>query len=556
MGLLLFWSSTSSGAVPGRIQSVRPPLGLHVEVVDANGTRYRWDSDAPATDRPQGISFSTKRGDGFSTASCSLSRRVDQDYVDLNLYDDVSFIGLDGSVAYEGRLGAMPRSLDTEHRISVQLAGWMAHAKDRKFTEVYVDRAYQSWGDMSLAQKVNHTATNNRDISSFSWSIDADGLVAPLPNQALPAQVISETWYTAPPGLTVSKIMYTGADSALPAGYLAPTVYATDSDNTGGAADSYGLTFDSTLRTQSLTTARRYLAFRHHSNGTATTPASGSMRRVYQIGVYGSHGLTTRTTSSTTPDGLYASDVISNIVSRWCPKLNAGGVLGTTYVIPHLVFRDRTTPYDAFLEINKYHLWELAVWEDKTLHFYPSDMSDYDWEVRTDDPGTTFDWQGDSTEEHFNGIVVEYTDVATGQQKQLTPDDTSALADTNVANPATTHGIDRWHEISVSTPTTEEAATQIGRIALAEQNQAKAPGTIRVQGHIKDRAGHWQPVWKVRAGDTLAITNHPNDRPRLVTETSYEHDTKTLTISVDSERRTLDAILDRTVTALAAANLA
>jgi hypothetical protein len=534
----------------------KPPLGLHVEVTDANGVKTRWDADSPDPAlRPQGLSFSTQRGNGFGTGSCSLSRRIDRDYVDLNLYDDFAFVGYDGSVAYEGRLGAMPRSLDTQHTISVQLAGWMAHAKDKKFSEIYVDRAYGSWGDMSLAQKVNHVATNNRDIQSFSWSTDRDGLVAALPNQALGAQVISETWYEAPTGVTVAKVMYTGADSALPAGWLAPTVYATDDDNTAGVAETYGLTFDSTLRTQSLTTARRYLALRHHSNGTASTPAAGSMRRVYQVGVYGSHGLTTRTIDSSNPDGLYASDVISNIVSRFCPKLNANGVLDTTYAIPHLVFRERTTPFDAFLEINKHHLWELAVWEDKTLHFYPHDLSDYDWEVRTDDPGTSFDLQGDSTDEHFNGIVVQFTNVSTGRQEVLTPDDTSALADTNPENPATLHGIDRWDEISLSSPTTSTAAAEIGRAALAERNQPKAPGSIRVTGHIKDRAGHWTPVWKVRAGDTIAVTNHPNDRPRLVTETNYNHDDRTVTISVDSETRRLDAVLDRISTALSAANI-
>ena len=532
----------------------KPPLGLHVEVKDAQGTTYRWDSDAPATDRPQGISFSTKRGDGFSTASCSLSRRVDQDYVDLNLYDDFSFVGYDGSVAYEGRLGAMPRSLDTEHRISVQLAGWMAHAKDRKFTEVYVDRDLSQWRQMPLARQVGNYIGIPVD-KDYTFQTEGGGLVfAGISGQAISNSSSSEAWYVAPVGVTVGRLGYVGAESNT-TNVEAATVYTGSTDALGTSA-STALTLDSTVRHASVT-AQRYMMLRAQATATHT-PAVGSAfsRRFSAVAVYGSHGVTERSGTGTEPNGFYASDVISNIVSRWCPKLNAGGVQATTYVIPHLVFRDRTTPYDAFLEINKYHLWELAVWEDKTLHFYPSDMSDYDWEVRTDDPGTTFDWQGDSTEEHFNGIVVEYTDVATGQQKQLTPDDTPALEDPDPSNPATTHGIPRWHEISVSTPTTEEAASQIGRIALAEQNQAKAPGTIRVQGHIKDRAGHWQPVWRVRAGDTLAITNHPNDRPRLVTETSYEHDTKTLTISVDSERRTLDAILDRTVTALAAANLA
>jgi hypothetical protein len=94
------------------------------------------------------------------------------------------------------------------------------------------------------------------------------------------------------------------------------------------------------------------------------------------------------------------------------------------------------------------------------------------------------------------------------------------------------------------------AAAQIGRIALAEFNLPKAPGTITVTGHIKDRAGHWQQGWRVRAGDTVAITDHPNDRPRLVTETTWDHDSKTLTISVEGPAHRLDAVLDRITTIL------
>jgi hypothetical protein len=429
----------------------------------------------------------------------------------------------------------------------------MAHAKDRKFTELYVDRDTSSWTEPLLVRKAAFAGSN--DFGSTSWSADSSGLVCPLPNQALGAQVIAETWYIAPSGVTVGKVMYVGTDSNLPAGYEAPKLYANSATNGLGSSGDVAATFDSTLRTATPTIATRYVYWRHYANGTAATPAVGSNRRISAVGVYGNHGLTSRAIDSSTPDGFYASDVIKNIVSRFCPKLNTAGVQDTTYVIPHLVFRERTFPYDAFLEVNKYHLWELAVWENKTVHFGPTDMSDYDWEVRTDDPGTSFEWQGDSTEDHFNGIVVQFTNTSTGRQETLTPDDTPALADTSVENPATTHGIDRWDEIQLSTPTTAAAAAEIGRIALAERNQPKAPGSIRIQGHIKDRAGHWQQAWKVRAGDTISITNHPNDRPRLVTETSWDHDSRTLTVAVDSSMMRLDAILDRVQTALTAANL-
>jgi hypothetical protein len=164
--------------------------------------------------------------------------------------------------------------------------------------------------------------------------------------------------------------------------------------------------------------------------------------------------------------------------------------------------------------------------------------------------------QGDSTSDLANGIAVSYQDVATARPGRLTPDSHAELRDPNDSNPATLHGLNVWTELSLSSPTTSDAALQLGRAALAEYNQPKSPGTINVQGHIRDRAGHYQPVWKVRAGDRIIISDHANDRPRLVVESDYQHDTKTISLAVDSSFKRLDAVLDRLGTALRASGLA
>jgi hypothetical protein len=122
----------------------------------------------------------------------------------------------------------------------------------------------------------------------------------------------------------------------------------------------------------------------------------------------------------------------------------------TTYPIPHLVFKDRTDPYDALLEVNKYHLWQLGVYENRTLFFRPVDMTDYDWEVRLSDPGVTVDLQGDSHRATLaNGIVVTYQDVATGTHQRPDPGRPPRAADpsdrTPPPSPAST-----WTEITLS----------------------------------------------------------------------------------------------------------
>jgi len=539
-----------------------PPLELAVEVTDAAGVRTRWDpNDADAGNRPQGLTFNTKRGEGFAEAGVTLSRRIDRDYVDLNLFDDVAFFGADGSTAYEGRVAAQPRSFSQEHSISVQLAGWMSHARDRPFTAIFVDRDLGVWEAPSRGRQAALLAANF-GINTFDAARDtANGspaLVMKLDGAWISPYVpITEPLYDAGPGNKISSVYLSSEGGA---GVASNATF--NFSVTGGNDD---VTFDvtsgdlwagtNTANYYSISPARRFIALQFQY---PTTPG-GADGASFTLGarnlaLYGDHGISV--IGADDPKGVPASEVIKWIASRYCPLLSTEGVQDTTWPIPHLTFRDQTDPYDAFLAVNAYHLWELAVWEGKTLTYGPADRLDYDWEVRpASDFGAEVDLQGDSTEDLANGIVVEFTDVATGAKNTLTPDDTTDLADTDPGNPVNSHGLTRWTKISLSSSTTAAAAVQIGRAALTEFNSPKSPGTITVTGHLRDRAGHWQQAWKVRAGDTIAITDHPNDSPRLVTETSWNHDSKQMTITVDSAAKRLDAVLDRIGLAFTAGGL-
>jgi hypothetical protein len=532
-----------------------PSLDLTVEVTLADGSQARWGPGAAAGDVPQGLSFGTKRGDGFADATINLSRRVDREWVDLNLYDEITITGGDGSVAYEGRVGAIPRSLQATHQISVQAAGYMAHARDRKFRMVYVDRDTSQWQDPPLNRRVA-LATGGIDAASITTSADSTGVAFSLPNQPLGAQTVAELFYIAPPGdVTLPTVEYAGSDTTVPAGYAAPGFSESATDDFA-ASTSVAATLDGTLRTATFTSPQRFLRTRLYSAGTAATPASGSQRRFTKLAVYGNHGVALQAnTIGGDPHGVYASDVIRHIVGAYCPLLNADGVQDTTYPIPHLVYRDPTDPYDAFLDVNKYHLWDLAVWEDRTVHYTSTDLTDYDWEIRLDDPGVQLTWQGDTTDSQYNGVRVTYTDVVTGRTEEVTPDDHDELRDPDVGNPATLHGTDRWLELPLSVPTSQDGALQLGRAALAENNLPKAPGTINVVGHVRDRAGHWQQAWKMRAGDRVLVSDFADGGVRVIGETSYSHDSRTQTISVDAAMPRVDAVLDRLSTALSAAGL-
>jgi len=536
-----------------------PPLELAVEVVNATGVRTRWDpNSAIAGNRPQGLSFTTKRGEGFADASVTLARRIDRDYVDLNLFDDVTFFGADDATAYEGRIAAQPRSFGEGHSISVNVAGWMAHARDQPFTEVFVDRDLSAWQSPSRARILALLAAGN-GVHGFSVGRDTTNTTPALilqidGNWVSPILPISEALYDSGTNNKCGIVyVWTNGSSGISANAsFGLVIQGGDGDGAPTVSSADYWAGSDTAQYVTIGPTRFLSASFNYTITPGGTAGANFALGLRNLAVYGDHDLDLY---GVDPKGVIASDVMRYIAGHYCPKLDVAGIIDTQWPIPHLVFKEPTDPYDAFLALNAFHLWEIGVWENKTLTFAPADRTDYDWEVRLSDFGVTVDLQGDTTEDLANGIIVEFANVTTGGRDIITPDTVPELADTNPDNPVNSHTLTRWAKLSLSSPATAEAAAQIGKTALAEFNSPKAPGTITIVGHLKDRAGHWQQGWKVRAGDTIAITDHPNDSPRLITETSWNQDSKQLTVTVDSAAKRLDAVLDRIGLALTAGGL-
>ena len=173
----------------------------------------------------------------------------------------------------------------------------------------------------------------------------------------------------------------------------------------------------------------------------AVTPAAGHQRRFDIVNVFGNHGLPRHSRRRTGLGGMRASRRDHLADRELLPRPQRRRQSKTrSYGIGHLVFRDRTYPYDAMLLVNSFHRWGLECWEGGTVHYGPLDLTDYDWELRLDDFGTQLSPQGPVAEEVANGIEVQYTDAKTGRQEVLLPDDWPELRDTNPLNPVNRAG--------------------------------------------------------------------------------------------------------------------
>lgn len=548
-----------------RVRDQRPSLELHVEVETVDGGIHRWDSkDLTPGNRPLSISWRTQRGDGFADGSLSLSRDILRDWPDLGLVDTVRIIGADGQVRYEGRnVNAGRESGDNGSQFAIQLAGWMSHAKDRRMREVYIDRdashwsaepSYQRRADLLAgALKFKATAGQSSVVPSPGGSGSAVQLSFSRVAKAGNYFPLAEVWYS--PDIPVAA---------------AGAVYS-DKVATGSGLDSSSWSAVMVLCEDDAVGANDSTANLAGSSGAAGVIASGDRRRAYVQLVYvgadtasdgewdawfsspyvvGAHGL------SLSGDGLTASQIIRDSAQRFAPQLDVSGVDDTTYPIHHCAPIDPLYPFDLWLQVNAAHLWELGVWEDRRLVYTaPASLDDFDWQVRTDDPGVRISYGGTALADLGNGVEVAFDDLESGTRKLITPDDYSDLADPDPNNPITRAGLRKWLTYDVPFPTLEADAVQYGRMYLQEAIRAKSPATITTGFWIRDRAEAWQPASKVRYGERIAITDHPNDAPRRVIDTSYTHDGRGLVISADRASTRMSAITDRITLGRTAAGL-
>jgi hypothetical protein len=539
---------------------------LAVEITHADGRQTRWGGDEPdAINIPLSLRFSTQLPGGFKDLTLTLGRRIDLEYPDLNLLDDVRVYGPGNQIAWEGRVAQLPRSHGDDFSVTVGCVGHAAHLRDDpSFREIYVDRDLGRWAGPSVQRRINYVA-DTRSPADANVQPDAStgqpSLVTEVRAPWTAAnRALSEALYNAQ-GVELGSVYYAWKRGAHVGDADADWSWQvqTDSDDTFPSPADSGNLRAAGPGTGTLTANADDMFAMANLAYASSNATDGELCSLYWtcLAVYGRHGLTKRGgDDATTAQGFYASDVVADIIRRAAPNLRyttgaGGSIEPTTFVIPHLAFLDPVTAEDALLAVNKYHLYEWGVYDDRLFFFRPADSTRLCWETRIDE-GAHIDLEGDQADDVYNGIFVTYQHFD-GTSKTVGPpgsgaDATStALQDTSADNPINAHGYRRrWAKIEISTPTDENGAIALGTVWLNELLLPARRGTIKLADTVRHPTiSAPQPAWRPRAGDWIKITDHPADVPRRIIQTGYENESRTATIDVGNDIHKMDAIMER-----------
>lgn len=531
---------------------------LSIVVTHTDGSSTRWGPhEADVARVPQGLRFGTSVPGGFRDLQCTLARDPGIDHPDLALFDHVRVVGPGNQVAWEGRQQRFPR--DAGRQITVDAVGPVAQLRDREdFTAIIVDRDPAAWQGPSRQRRQNmldigYSAVDPQaraDTSSGAPCITTE-VTGAWGSSGLP---LAEAWYDAGPGNRIAAIYYAWQKST--------TVDHLDGNWTWIVRlldDDIATAFDSSsnLRAEgpgtgtltATTSSRRWAIVQlYYAAGPAGGPNLPYNVDWTCLAVIGDHGLTPRgDTDATTGPGFYASDIVEWIVQG--AGIPIDDIQQTTHIIRHQAWRDMVTREQAILDVNRFHWHEWGIY-DRGFFYREPDENRLCWEARLS-AGAQLSLEGEDAEQTINGVVVTYPGVDGRQHTAGPPGSGHETQDTRLyddsdLNAATRAGLRVYQRLEVSDVTDAAGAVAIGAAYLAVKRRPQRRGQIVMPtGSVRHPTIGAVPAWMVRAGDWVRVSDHPADQPRRIIETSYDHDQRAITCTLDNTAFTIESLMQR-----------
>lgn len=538
-----------------------PPLRHTVEAETPHGRFSRWASDEPAPENiPSGVRHSSTMPGGYESMDAVLPRKPGVDYPDLERLTTLRVRDAAGESVGEYRLERAPRTSGDQMAVSPSAVGWQAALEDDKSAQlIVIDRRMDGWGETGRPRQAT--------VIIPAYQPNGGPENAPDPNDGSPALKLSidgpitgsggahaEAMFDAGPGNLVGAVQFTTERTNVTTDSDWSTFLASSTNAATLAAettDTDGAT--STVASQSLAAARRYL---HYIFRWAGGPDAADVARAFwlsDLAVMGDHALTP---VGAAPDiGFVASDVLRYAVPLFAPILRVtdDSIQSSDFPIEQLTWPDPTTVGQMVRDATRFGLQDWAVWDGPTFYWYDRGTRGRKWRARIGP--AQLEETGPQLERLWNSVVVAYQDVD-GSTRTVGPPGSGAgvesglLEDPDPQNPATLKGIVRRERLTMGVGTAA-GAVEVGRRFLEEQKLLDRSGRATLIGHVEDDRGVLHPFTHVKAGDQISFVDASDSSYRRVIRPDHDHGRRACTVDLDAPPEGLTALLERLGVALA-----
>jgi hypothetical protein len=548
----------------------RPPMRQYLLATTPSGRVYRWGEDElQAAEVIEGLTDSGSVPGGDREIAGSLPRLPGIDYDDMKVGTRVELFGAGGRLIRQCRLERTPRSSGDYLTMDPAAMGYQVRLTDKEEArEIFLDSELGAWGDPPIERR--------KQLNEAKVDLAAAQSVIPgAPNE--PAGIgfdfanvetnservqAGEAWYDAA-GIWINKVIYFfraigGYDTSDETHWLDRVVVCEDEqlvvaetgENHHQSTNASAVTFTEPY------TGRVYVLLEsRHLTGVSGNTMNGV--HVWQAPkVIGFHGLPLY--GSWPEIGILASDVIAYALSQWAPGIRFttgpyGSLKPSSFLIPHLVFKEPTTVQEMITAALKFEVPEWGVWGTPFgPTFFLNGRGEREgakrWRTRM--RPAKFTETGQQMDQVYNRAVVSFTG-PDGRAHTVGPVGSGAeftdarCEDTDPLNPINVAGEDRTKHISLNDIATPEGGAETAQRFLEGCKLLDGSGEATLTGFVEDEHGAEWPYDAVMEGDLIDFVDSSIPGYRYIVEATHDRETRSANIKIDAPPDSYEALLEQ-----------
>lgn len=558
----------SSGTEVNRLRVIeRPPMRQYILATTPGGRTERWAADEPeAANVLEDFTDSDSAPGGCKDFTGALPRKPGISYADMKLGTKLEVMGAGNYKVSEYRLERTPRTSGDYLVMDPAASGYQVLLSDDEGARgIFIDSDMSGWGEPS-AQRILAEETK-------AWKVNANAQVRLLPagtpnaegrsqptavshtwahinNEAAAHPDVAESWYDSG-GVELGEVLLDFLNAkGLASGDVNWNNILFAAKSADGTSNEALHDFNATSAEDqrfSIAAAKFFLYLQ--DDYTPAFSGEGNWEVQWRNIKVRDRSASSIPLYGTWPEvGVLASDVIAYLLSQFAPGLHYttgsyGSLKPSSFVIPHLAFKEPTTLLDMITQALRFELLEWGVWPGQfgpTFYLNPRGQREgrKRWRARVRPAKLTE--TGQQMDLVYDRVVMSWNDVDGSQKTLGYPGSGYVLTDnrcedTDPQNPLVEAGEHRVKHLSMNGPATVEGAAETARLFLEKVKLLDGSGEATLTGYVEEAgSGAQQPYYMVHAGDEIEFIDSSIRGFRYIVEATRSRKSRSVNVKIDA----------------------